>query len=71
MACRSGTKCANAANQIEAERTEIWKSSGTVTVMQVDFADLESVKKFTLDFKKKFTRLDILINNAGGISIPG
>ena len=40
-----------------------------VTVMQVDLANLQSVKSFSETFHQEFSQLDILINNAG-IMIP-
>lgn len=40
-----------------------------VKVMLLDLANLESVKKFVGEFKQKFSRLDLLINNAG-VMIP-
>jgi NAD(P)-dependent dehydrogenase (short-subunit alcohol dehydrogenase family) len=33
--------------------------------MEIDLASLESVRKFASEFKDKFSKLDILINNAG------
>ena len=40
-----------------------------VKVMQLDLADLKSVKNFAENFKKNYPRLDLLINNAG-VMIP-
>ncbi|MBX7174865.1 MAG: SDR family NAD(P)-dependent oxidoreductase, partial [Pyrinomonadaceae bacterium] len=40
-----------------------------VRVMELDLANLESVEKFAENFKKEYSRLDLLINNAG-VMIP-
>lgn len=41
-----------------------------VKVMELDIARLESVRRFTEDFKKNYSRLDLLINNAGVMMPP-
>lgn len=41
-----------------------------VKVMELDLASLESVRRFAEDFKKNFSRLDLLINNAGVMMPP-
>lgn len=41
-----------------------------VSVLELDLADLQSVRKFAGDFSKKYTRLDLLINNAGVMMPP-
>jgi NAD(P)-dependent dehydrogenase (short-subunit alcohol dehydrogenase family) len=43
--------------------------SQPVTVMNLDLADLESVRKFAEEYTTRFDRLDVLINNAG-VMIP-
>ena len=40
-----------------------------VTVMQLDLADLASVRTFATEFKQQYSRLDLLINNAG-VMVP-
>jgi NAD(P)-dependent dehydrogenase (short-subunit alcohol dehydrogenase family) len=41
-----------------------------VEVMQLDLANLESVRNFAVEFKNNFSRLDLLINNAGVMMPP-
>ncbi len=41
-----------------------------VKVMELDIASLESVRRFTESFKKNYSRLDLLINNAGVMMPP-
>lgn len=40
-----------------------------VRVMELDLADLESIRNFAAEFKSNFSRLDLLINN-GGVMMP-
>lgn len=53
-------------------KDEILKNpvKGKVEVMQLDLADLSSVKNFATDFKKKYKNLDVLLNNAGIMMSP-
>ena len=48
--------------------TEIAKRTGSkdVTVMKIDTSSQESIREFAREFKSKYDRLDVLINNAGG-----
>ena len=41
-----------------------------VKVMELDLANLKSVRKFAAEFKNDFSRLDLLINNAGVMMPP-
>lgn len=54
---------------IEKVLQQIRKSAGvaenSITFIELDLASLESVLRFTQNFKKEHDRLDILVNNAG------
>ena len=56
----------------EEARTEILKevTGGKINVMQLDLADLESVRNFVGAFKKSYQKLDVLLNNAGIMMTP-
>src|SRR5512143_570551 len=51
--------------QTAAEITRITGSS-TVVPMQVDTSSQASIRAFAQDFRKKYRRLHVLINNASG-----
>ncbi len=55
LACRDFKKAKSAAKEI----------GGKSFPMQVNVADTKSIEKFSLEIKKKFSSIDILINNAG------
>jgi NAD(P)-dependent dehydrogenase (short-subunit alcohol dehydrogenase family) len=48
---------------------EIVKQSGnnSVDLMICDLSSMESIKQFSKEFKKKYKRLDVLVNNAGAV----
>lgn len=56
----------------EAAKNEILNSIGdaNIKVMQLDLADLNSIREFADRFKNKYDRLDILMNNAGIMTSP-
>lgn len=60
MACRSATRG-------EAARQDIIRESGNsrVSLEIVDLASEASTRAFAEDFRRKYPRLDVLINNAG------
>jgi NAD(P)-dependent dehydrogenase (short-subunit alcohol dehydrogenase family) len=51
----------------EKARTEIVKQTGnsSVDLMICDLSSMSSIRQFAAEFKKKYDRLDVLINNAG------
>jgi NAD(P)-dependent dehydrogenase (short-subunit alcohol dehydrogenase family) len=60
---------------IPAKRTEVAAQNleGIVSkenIVEMDLGNLNSVKKFTEDFKESFKKLDLLINNAGIMACP-
>jgi len=60
LACRDVKKGNKAASDI-TRRT----GSTNLVVMQVDTSSQASIRKFAREFRRKYRRLDVLINNAG------
>lgn len=65
VAVRNEVKGNAAVEKIKAENP-----NADIQVMLVDLSNLESVHKFAENFKEKFKKLDILINNAGVMNPP-
>lgn len=65
IAVRSLEKGKAALNKIKGDYAE-----ADARVMELDLADLESVRKFAETFKQEYARLDLLINNAGVMMPP-
>lgn len=63
IACRSLKKG-------DSAKKKIGKVRGNIEVMQLDLMDFESIKNFTDNFSKKYSRLDVLLNNAGIMTTP-
>ena len=62
LACRNPDRAADARGRIEA-----LSPAGSVHVLLVDLGDLDSVAGACTEFRERFGRLDLLINNAGAI----
>ncbi|HSH20770.1 MAG TPA: oxidoreductase [Draconibacterium sp.] len=54
----------------EAAKTGIGAVKGKIVVMQLDLMDFASIRSFVESFKKKYNRLDVLLNNAGIMTTP-
>jgi NAD(P)-dependent dehydrogenase (short-subunit alcohol dehydrogenase family) len=54
----------------ETAKSKIGKVKGKIEVMQLDLMDFASIKTFAENFKKKYKRLDVLLNNAGIMTTP-
>jgi NAD(P)-dependent dehydrogenase (short-subunit alcohol dehydrogenase family) len=65
MACRSLEKGEVAANAIQTEYP-----NAKIKVMQLDLADLASVRAFAKEFQENHNSLEILLNNAGVMQTP-
>jgi len=64
LACRSVKKGNEAAADIRRQ-LNMNETENNIVVMKLDLASLSSVRLFVEEFKRKESRLDILINNAG------
>lgn len=60
LACRSMDKAETALAQIQAEIPD-----APAEILQLDLASQASVHRFVDEFKAKYDRLDVLVNNAG------
>jgi len=60
-----GCRDLNKGNKTVSEITHLTGSSKLV-VMQIDTSSQESIRRFAREFRRKYRRLDVLINNAAG-----
>ena len=65
MACRSLDR----ANTAKFQILEEYKKSNLIT-MELDLGSLKSIEGFVDEFNKQFNRLDVLLNNAGIMTVP-
>lgn len=61
LGCRDTERGKRVAEKI-AHQT---KSPSAIDVMQIDTSSIESIRKFAAKYRKTYSRLDVLINNAG------
>jgi len=65
MACRNLEKARAAADTILRE-----VPAAQLSIMRLDLADLQSVHDFAEQFRERYERLDLLVNNAGVMAPP-
>ncbi len=65
MACRNPDKANKALQSIKDDNAE-----AKLDFIQLDLSSLASIKQFSKEFMKKYSSLDILINNAGMSQTP-
>jgi NAD(P)-dependent dehydrogenase (short-subunit alcohol dehydrogenase family) len=65
LACRSLERAEEAKHKILAESKD-----ALIDVMKLDLGNLASIQTFTQTFKSRYSQLDILLNNAGIMTIP-
>ena len=67
MACRSKKRGMKALIEI---REKLNLDKDMLELMLIDLADQESIVKFVKEFKSKYDRLDVLLNNGGIMALP-
>jgi len=65
MACRSVDKGEDAKRKIVQEN-----SKALISVIELDLTDFKLIRNFVDQFKKKYNKLDVLLNNAGIMMVP-
>lgn len=65
MACRNQVKAMDAFNAIRKQNPQ-----ANIILMPLDLADQRSIKDFVAQFTDKYSKLDILLNNAGLMAPP-
>jgi NAD(P)-dependent dehydrogenase (short-subunit alcohol dehydrogenase family) len=64
LACRDETKARTAIAEIQNKT-----GNKNVEYMHLQLASSQAIRKFVTEFKKKYSRLDLLINNAGMVGV--
>ena len=66
----AGAKVIIPAKRIEVAAQNLEGIVSKENIVEMDLGNLNSVKKFTEDFKESYRKLDLLINNAGIMACP-
>lgn len=64
MACRSQSRGAAALQKAQQE-----SNGSKIELMTLDLGDFDSIRAFTADFKARYDKLDVLVNNAGVVTL--
>lgn len=65
MACRSEEKALDAKQIIENQN-----KNAKIEFMKLDLGSLLSIKEFVATYKSKYSKIDVLLNNAGIMTVP-
>lgn len=65
MACRDSKKTLPVLEKLKSST-----HNSNIVFIRLDLAELKSIQEFAEEFKSKYNRLDVLINNAGIMALP-
>jgi len=65
LACRDATKTQKVVEELKEDT-----KNNNIEFVKLDLSDLKSIKEFSEEFRRKYNKLNILINNAGVMGIP-
>lgn len=65
LACRDEKKTVQVVEELKTQT-----KNSNIEFIRLDLSDLKSIQQFAKEFKAKYSKLNILINNAGVMAIP-
>jgi NAD(P)-dependent dehydrogenase (short-subunit alcohol dehydrogenase family) len=65
LACRNQDKAESALSELRKEIPQ-----AKLAFLELDLADLDSIREFADQFRSRYSRLDVLLNNAGIMMVP-
>ena len=71
MACRSADRCAAAKQTVLTNLASRTAHVGPLVPELLDLSDLDSVQAFSHRMKAAYKHVDVLVNNAGSVPLPG